>query len=278
MALLRKFLEYDETHCEFVFPDTRRQIEEALRGGPLQEGDYFLTRHSNRGLYQVVFHLPAPTDDPYGDAPPKLLQALRRVVQVAASNNVSVLTLPGLLLTSPTAESSLPFATLHKRLMAALRTVKGTLIEYCEAVGVQWESNALVNINLVLPTGTATAGGGGVPLGGSSSAAMGGVAAVGGGGGSHASSAGSSAVLGGGGGGGGAYYASSAASSSSSSLVGLSGTLTSANFPGARQQQLASSSSSSFPANSSIVAAAREYLLDSFPLVAQQAATTAFAR
>ncbi|KAI8813329.1 hypothetical protein BJ742DRAFT_479704 [Cladochytrium replicatum] len=132
---------------ELHFTDIRKQFEQVRNKLPkdehgepiLNEGDFFVTRHSNLPLVHVVFHLI------YSDESSKeltnrsaLLTGYRSVLRLAHHCGVNNLTIPIILLPDDTAFSidsnANPATVLYRRAELVLKSTKAMITEFSRAV------------------------------------------------------------------------------------------------------------------------------------------------
>ncbi|KAI8888779.1 hypothetical protein K501DRAFT_209601 [Backusella circina FSU 941] len=125
---------------EFHFDDIEQQlttIEHDFNEAGLQEGCFFITKHSNLPTTQVVFHLIIDsifTNELTTRHP--LVLGLRHVLKLCSQYDISSLSIPLLLLPDrvlqqpdPTTDDPQPSLLLQKRGQVVLKCVKGYLIE-----------------------------------------------------------------------------------------------------------------------------------------------------
>ncbi|KAI8143621.1 hypothetical protein BJV82DRAFT_611127 [Fennellomyces sp. T-0311] len=135
---------------EFHFPDIETQLttieqDFAARPGSLQEGSFFVTRHSNLPLTQVVFHLVIDSDAIATNELTKqsnLIKGLLSIMRLTTRYDISSLSIPLLLLpdkflkepeqffSSAFLDQSQHFAWLQKRGEVTMKCVRGFLYEH----------------------------------------------------------------------------------------------------------------------------------------------------
>ncbi|PRP88085.1 hypothetical protein PROFUN_04176 [Planoprotostelium fungivorum] len=104
----REFIRLVNATTDFHFSSFDEQLSTALKALPngkknLVEGDYFVTRHSNLGGINVVFHLITETKKNFVDLPPLvpeegLLRSLSSIFSLSMRYDIEVLLMPFLLL------------------------------------------------------------------------------------------------------------------------------------------------------------------------------------
>eukprot|EP01068_Selenidium_serpulae_P016405 Selendium_serpulae@DN6293_c0_g2_i1.p1 len=118
---------------EFLFPSITRQLELIADYGPYEEGDFYVTRHSNIGDINVVFHLVSHAPEKGCDWVTesrlsfKLKRALTRIFEIADRCGVKRIALTAALVESGMAESSLPYTIMERRIQAVVRLLKKIL-------------------------------------------------------------------------------------------------------------------------------------------------------
>ncbi|XP_075226606.1 FERRY endosomal RAB5 effector complex subunit 3 [Lycorma delicatula] len=182
-GLLKEFVDICESSTEFHFPSMTEQLETvkdtikegvewrknhqpqdcpnqllnlttseqlSRRSGTkyLQTGDVFLTRHSNLAEIHVVFHM--IVDDSLRSSDinsrhPAIL-GLRNILKTACSNDITIITLPVLLMHEMTEEMTVNWCT--KRAELVFKCVKGFMIEMAS-----WGGSDLKNLQFLVPKG-----------------------------------------------------------------------------------------------------------------------------
>ncbi|KAJ3056747.1 hypothetical protein HK097_004608 [Rhizophlyctis rosea] len=155
---------------EFHFDDFETQLQRIGSEFPknesgeviLRDGDFFITRHSNLGLVQVVFHL-CIDESNEGELTSRstLITGYRSILRVAQRWDVHSITLPLLLLPDTVAlspkSSNATEAALMKRAELVLKSTKGLIMEHSrmtkhagDSSGIERHGRTMV---FVLPRG-----------------------------------------------------------------------------------------------------------------------------
>ncbi|XP_013416133.1 protein C12orf4 homolog [Lingula anatina] len=120
------------------------QGEEKLKR--MQNGDFYITKHSNLSEVHVVFHLVSDDSVKNGDISSRhpLILAIRNVLKVCSRNDVTTLTIPLLLAHEMSEEMTIPWCM--KRAELVFKCVKGFMMEMAT-----WGDSGSKTIQFLVP-------------------------------------------------------------------------------------------------------------------------------
>lgn len=127
----REFLTLCNIGPEIHFESIDTQLEEIKRsleqkGEHLEEGDWFITKHSNLGNINVVFHLVYDQNKNEGELLPDQsgMRGLAKIFRAAAQYDVDTLAIPGILAELADEPLRIPIECATKRALAILSLIK----------------------------------------------------------------------------------------------------------------------------------------------------------
>ncbi|XP_039267447.2 FERRY endosomal RAB5 effector complex subunit 3-like isoform X1 [Styela clava] len=154
-GLKSEFSSICEESTEFHFPQYREQLTEiksrSVADGTFQDGDFYVTKHSNLSKVHIVFHLAANTSSLRSSESSATMSSrhsvilgLRHILKVMSSHDVGTLSVPILLCHELSAKND--EAWIVKRAELVMKCLKGFMMEMAA-----WDGGISRTMQFVVP-------------------------------------------------------------------------------------------------------------------------------